>query len=211
MVREVNMKKSMLLSITLLFMFYGTGFAGAPHQIGKFVLGKHISNYKEMVIMEPSMPIRHQKYLHELETRKLEGFKSGYIWIGKCSEPGRIVRIKLKYLDSTKKFYNLLLKRFKEKFGEPSEWRGDPFHVVIAWKWSFIDKEGHHISLILQHNTKDQEEKLGNSVKLTMINMIQEERLCYEKKSAVSGEHMKVQPHEAKNKMPSSWDLFVPR
>ncbi len=205
------MKKSMILSIALLFMFHSTGFAGTPHQIGEFVLGKHISDYKKMVKMESTIPIRHQEYLHELETGKLEGFKSGYIWIGNCSEPGRIVRIKLKYFDSTKKFYNLLLKRFKEKFGEPSEWRGDPFHVVIAWKWSFIDKEGNHISLILQHNTKDQEEKMGNSVKLTTTNMIEEERLCYEKKSDESGTHMTMQPHEAKNKAPVNWDLFIPR
>jgi hypothetical protein len=63
----------------------------------------------------------------------------------------------------------------------------------------------------LQHNTKDQEEKMGNSVKLTTTNMIEEERLCYEKKSDESGKHMKMQPHEAKNNMPINWDLFIPR
>jgi len=205
------MKKSMILFIILFFMFHGMGFAGAPHQIGEFVLGKHIKDYKEIVKMESALPIRHQKYLHELEAKEMEGFKSGYIWIGNCSEPGQIVRIKLKYLDSTKKFYNLLLKRFKKKFGEPSEWRGDPVHVVIAWKWSFIDKESNHISLVLQHNTKDQEEKMGNSVKLTTTNMIEEERLCYEKESDESGKHMKRKAHEAKKKVPINWDLFVPR
>jgi len=71
------MKKSMILSIIMFFMFHGMGVAGAPHQIGEFVLGKHISDYKKMVKMESTIPIRQQEYLHELETRKLEGFKSG--------------------------------------------------------------------------------------------------------------------------------------
>jgi len=63
----------------------------------------------------------------------------------------------------------------------------------------------------LQHNTKDQEEKMGNSVKLTTTNMIEEERLCYEKKFDESGKPIKMQPREAKNNMPINWDLFIPR
>lgn len=204
------MKKQTILSILLLFVFSGMCFADAPHQVGGFVLGKHIKDYKEIVKMESALSIRHQEYLHELETKKVEGFKTGYIWIGNCSKPGGIVRIKLKYLDSTKKFYDLLLERFKKKFGEPSEWRGDAFHVVIAWKWSFIDKENNQISLILQHNTKDQEEKIGNSVKLSMTNMIEEERRCYEKKTHESRKPMNMQRHESKNKAPINWDLLVP-
>ena len=205
------MKKQIILFIMLLFIFHGMCFADAPHRIGKFVLGKYIKEFNEMVKMETALPIRHQEYLHEVETKELEGFKSGYIWIGNCSEPGRIVRIKLKYLDPTKKFYNLLLEQFKKRFGEPSEWRGDPFHVVIAWKWSFIDNENNRISVILQHNTKDQEEKIGNSVKLTMTNAIEEERLCYEKKFSQSPKHKRMQKHAGKKKTPVNWDLLLPR
>ena len=78
----------------------------------------------------------------------------------------------------------LTLKRFKQRFGEPSEWQGDPFHIVIDWKWSFTDKDGNSISLHLQHNTQDMEEKLGNTVKLSMTNAIEAERDCFEKKIA---------------------------
>ncbi|UCD32394.1 MAG: hypothetical protein JSV38_00360 [Desulfobacterales bacterium] len=205
------MKKSMMLSIILFFMFHGIGLADAPKGVGGFVLGKHIKEYKQMLKMETATSIRNQQYIHELETKEIAGFKTGYISFGNCSELGRIVRIKLKYLNSTKKFYNSLLKRFKKKFGEPSEWRGDPFHVVIAWKWSFIDNDNNRISLILQHNTKDQEEKMGNSVKLNMTNLIEEERLCYEKKSDESGTSLKSKTHETKNKLPINWDLFIPR
>ncbi len=59
---------------------------------------------------------------------------------------------------------------------------GDPFHIMIAWKWSFTDKDGNNISLILQHNTRDEEEKQGNAVKMTMWNLMLEEERCFEKK-----------------------------
>ena len=91
------------------------------------------------------------------------------------------------------------------------EWRGDPFHIVIAWKWSFTDNDNNRISLILQHNTKDQEEKMGNSVKISMTNKIEEERLCYEKGFSKSEEKMRKQKHAGKKKGPVNWDLFVPR
>jgi hypothetical protein len=53
---------------------------------------------------------------------------------------------------------------------------------VIAWKWSFTDTDGNNISLILQHNTRDEEEKQGNAVKMTMWNLLFEEDHCFEQK-----------------------------
>ena len=56
---EAIMKKRMILFIVLLFAFYGMCFADAPHQIGGFVLGKHIKDYKDLVNMESAMIRRH--------------------------------------------------------------------------------------------------------------------------------------------------------
>jgi len=156
--------------------------AQAPSQIGGFVLGGNISEYKDRVKMETAMPIRYAEYLTEVETNPINGFKSGLISYGNCAVPGRILRVKLKYAESTKKFYKALLKHYKARFGEPLEWRGDPFHVLIAWKWSFTDSKHNQISMILQHNTKDEEEKLGNAVKITLTNFLEQERICFEKK-----------------------------
>lgn len=183
--------------------------AQVPHQVGGFVLGKDIADYKEMVRMETSLPIRHMEYLKEVEIKEMEGFKSGLICYGTCEVPGRIVRIKLKYADSTKKFYEALLERFKERFGEPTEWRGDSFKVVIAWKWSLTDSENNKISLTLQHNTKDVEEKMGNSVKLTISNFMEEEHLCFEKRHLETRERPGKQEAKARGKV--DWDRFVPR
>lgn len=94
------------------------------------------------------------------------------------------------------------------RFGEPDKWRGDPFHVVVAWKWSFVDKDGNDISLILQHNNRDEEEKMGNSIKLTMWNLMQAEERCFEKQST---ENLKPDYSRYHENAPIDWDRFIPR
>lgn len=206
------MKRNAILLVNMaFFLFSSISLAQAPHQVAGFTLGRDISKYTEMVKMDTALPIRHMEYLKEVEIKKVEGFKSGLIWYGTCARPGRIVRVKLKYADTTKKFYKKLLELFKERFGEPTEWRGDAFHVVIAWKWSFTDRENNHISMILQHNTKDQEEKRGNAVKLTVWNFIEEERICFEKKYPASQRKPRERAHGKRGRGPVNWDLLVPR
>jgi hypothetical protein len=193
------------------FLFPGISLAQAPHQVGGFTLGKNIADYTEMLNMDSALPMRHMEYLKEVEIKEMEGFKSGLIWYGTCARPGQIVRIKLKYADSTKKFYRKLLELCKERFGEPTEWRGDAFRVVIAWKWSFTDSENNHISMILQHNTKDEEEKKGNVIKLTLWNLMEEEHLCFEKKHPELRKKSRKQGHGKRGRGPVNWDRFVPR
>ena len=118
-----------------------------------------------------------------METVPLKGYKTALVLYGTCIKPARIVRLKFKYADSSKAFYEELLKRFKQLYGDPDEWRGDAFHVVLAWKWSFMDEHNNDISLILQRNTRDEEEKEGNAVKLTMWNLMRAEARCFESQS----------------------------
>ena len=137
--------------------------------------------------MQTKMPLRRSKSIDEIEVRDLKGFKYGLIWVGNCIAPNRIVSIRMKYADSAKKFYDELLERFKQRFGEPSEWRGDPFHIVISWKWSFVDDQKNRISIILEHNKRDEDETVGNTVKMTMWNLIEEERNCENRKIPRTG------------------------
>ena len=147
-------KLSLSLIALIILIFSGVCFAEVPHEIAGFVLGKNIDEIKDRLDMSTALPVRHRESLREVEIKTMEGFKSGLITYGTCAKPGQIVRIKLKYTETSKKFYETLLKRFKKKFGEPNEWRGDPFHIFLDWKWAFIDKDGNRISLHLQHNTK---------------------------------------------------------
>ncbi len=197
-----------LVALMLLLPAAGHALAGAPHEVAGFVLDTDISLYKDRVDMHTAMPVRYREYLKEVQISHVPGFKTGIITYGTCAFPNRIVKIRLKYLDSSKDFFEELLEKFKERFGRDPEWRGDPFNVVIAWKWSFVDKNGNRISLILQHNVLNEEQKMGNVVKLSMRNLIDAERVCFEKK------HPRKQGATEKEKIqrgPEFWRHCIPR
>lgn len=207
------MKKRLLFFTILSFLWVaGICLAGeAPHQVSVFVLNRDISDFKDYVIMETALPIRHMENIEEVEIKPIEGIKSGLIAYATCTAPGHIVRIKLKYKESGKKFFENLLKRIKRKYGEPAEYRGDPFHILIAWKWSFIDKDGNRISLTLQHNAQDAEQKRGNAIKLTMTNLIEEDQRCYKQKALDHREKVRQRDWKVMKPDLSGWDLFMPR
>jgi hypothetical protein len=199
--------------ILTLFFFIPAGAvaADAPHQVGGFVLDEDIVKFEDRIILDTALPVRYAENFEEVEIKFIRGFKSGLIAYGTCDQPGHIVRIKLKYADSSEKFYKDLLKRFKKRFGEPDEYRGDPFKIVDAWKWSFIDEQNHHISLILQHNTKDEEEKMGNAVKLTDTTQMEKDIQCYKKKQLDYRERLRQRELKAAKPATDVWELFVPR
>lgn len=207
------MKKHWFIFIALVLLtITGTGFAGdAPHQVSVFKLNSNIADVKDYVIMETALPIRHRENIEEVEIKPIEGLKSGLIAYATCAAPGHIVRIKLKYKDSSKKFYEKLLDRIKDKYGDPSEYRGDPFHILISWKWSLVDKDGNRISMTLQHNSMDTEEKVGNAIKLTMTSLVQEDQRCYEVKALDQRQKLRQQERKLMTTGLTGWDRFVPR
>jgi hypothetical protein len=196
----------------LLFAFAPIlALAGAPHQLGGFVLNQDIKAFEDRVIMDTALPVRYAENIEEVEIKPTEGFKSGLIAYGTCSKPGHIVRIKLKYADSSKQFYNDLLKQYKKRFGEPDEYQGDAFRVVIAWKWSFTDEQNHKISLILQHNAMDEDAKIGNAVKMTDTTLLEEDLECYKLKKLDSRERLRQRKWESVNPGDTGWDRYLPR
>ena len=206
--------KKILLFIALLAFLWAAGIclAGeAPHQISVFVLNRDIADFKDYIIMETALPIRHMENIEEVEIKPIQGIKSGLIAYATCTAPGHIVRIKLKYQDSSKKFFENILKQFKKKYGEPDEYRGDAFHIFIAWKWSFTDKDGNRIGLTLQHNSQDPEEKMGNAVKLTMTNLVEEDKQCHKLKGRDPREKLRQRDWKVVDPGLTGWDLYVPR
>ncbi len=180
--------------------------AGAPRGIAGIVLGETIDTCREDLQMETELPIRYKPYLKEVQIKATPGFKSGLVIYENCHAPGRIVRIKMKYADSSKSFYEALLKRFKQRFGSDMEWRGDPFHIVQAWKWRFIDDQGRQISLILQHNKMDEDQKKGNAIKLTYYDAMNQAEACYRTK------HPMETAYESKGSDGRvDWDALIPR
>ncbi len=189
----------------------GAGEPSTPQAIGPFALGQDLSELAPAVRMESVLPLRYQEYLNEVAIQPLAGFKSGLITYGLCAQPGKVVRIKLKYSDNSRKFYDALLERIKQRFGRPTEYNGDPFHIVISWKWSFVDAAGKRISLNVAHNTSEEEEKFGNTIKLTVGSAIKKERDCFLRRNPA------VRKREADRRIPlkemssEDWERLVPR
>lgn len=177
------MKKIIFCTLLLLFARGPNSvWADAPHEIAGFALGGYMHDFKDRVESDTVIPVRYLESLKEVEAKEVKGFKTGLVYYTTCIQPSRIVRLKFKYADNSKRFFDELLRRYRAQLGKPDEWRGDPFHIVIAWKWRFTDKDNNRISLVLQHNTRDEEEKQGTAVKMTMWNLMLEEDRCFEKK-----------------------------
>ncbi len=193
------MKYSVLFSLLLMSNISN---AQTPTSIGGFVLNTDVKQYKSFLKDETTLPIRFMEGISEVEIRRRPGFKSGYIAYGNCAEPGKIVRIKLKYKESSKSFFEELLEAYEDKFGKP-KWLGDPFHVISTWKWSFEDGDS-RVSIYLQHNLSDKEEKLGNSVKMTMLNLLQDENDCF---AAQNPDFRKAKPQNGQSGSVSFADL----
>lgn len=204
-------KYAHILLIVLIVLIAATSSAEVPYQVGPFRLNRALTDCEKYIDMNSALPVRYMEYLHEAEIRPLKGYKSGLIAYSICETPGRIVRIKLKYADSSKNFFDALCKRIESRYGKSVEYRGDPFHIVIAWKWSFVDKDNNRISLILQHNTRDEEEKMGNSIKLTLTSLMEQYQSCYEDKLAQSRGKESAAAQQMEIPGLSGWDLFVPR
>jgi hypothetical protein len=184
--------------------------AEAPHELAGFILGGKLNAHMQNIRPDSTLPVRYLESLKEVETKDIPGYKTGLISYTTCTTPSRIVRIKFKYADASKTFYDALLKRFKKRFGEPDEYRGDPFHIVIAWKWAFMDENNNDISLILQHNTRDEEEKKGNSIKMTLWSLLKEELRCFEEKHPESAGSKSADFKFDKTKS-INWDRFIPQ
>jgi hypothetical protein len=167
-----------------------------PHEISGFRLGASIDQYEF---------ISAYNYLKVMTVEDIGGFRKGEIWYGTCDRPGEVVRIKMKYHDSSREFYDRLLKSFKEKFGDPDEFTGDAFGIVLDWKWRFTDKDGKYITLSLQHNLKNIDENIGNMVKLTMPDRMEAERLCFNRR------YERKKPDIPAAMLSREWENMIPR
>lgn len=167
-----------------------------PQEINGIRLGASIDEYEFLT---------YNNYVKEVIINDIGGFRRGEISYGTCDRPGEIIRIKMKYKDSSRKFYNELLTRYRQKFGKPDEFTGDAFGIVLEWKWRFTDKDGRYITLSLQHNQKNIDENIGNMVKLTMPDRIVAERECFLKQCQVD---QKACPAAM---MEESWENMIPR
>ncbi len=186
----------------ILSLFYPFAVSGksAPREIGGIALGSKVDSYPEIV---------QSNFLKDVVVTDWHGFRKGVISYGTCRYDGIILKIDMKYDDRSKEFFNTILTKFRENFGEPASWNGDSFGVMFAWKWNFIDSEQNQVSLTLQHNGKNSNETLGNVVKLSYPDKIEEERLCF---ADVCEQHKeKTDENRLRELKKTGWSYFIPR
>jgi len=206
------MQKLLVAAALAVAMAAVAAFAGEiPLSVAGFTLGQPIETVADRVIMETALPVRYMENLNEVEIRSIEGFKSGLIAFGTCRQPPMIVRIKLKYEDGSIELFEELLRRFKKKYGDPTEYMGDPFRVFISWKWSFTDAGENRISLTLQHNLQDEDEKMGNALKLTLHNRLEDDARCFKENRLERRAPLRQQRAPSGKAGTPAWDLFVPK
>ncbi len=194
--------KHAALFLACLFILAPPCLAGqAPLSIGGISLGVPLNTVKDKLDIQSSLPIRYFESVTETVVKPLPGFKSGLVCHGSCAAPGLIVRLKFKYQDPSRVFFDQILLQYKKRFGEPGEWKGDAFGLIHAWKWTFTAQNGHAVSLILQHNEKAEDEKLGNAVKLTDMTLWDAERACFDKSRTDTPDAP----------LPENWDPLLPR
>lgn len=168
--------KKITLFFCLLVLVQSSVLAGeirVPSRVGGFTLNTQIKDYGVS---------SHENYLKEVIFIDLEGFRKGFITYGTCNKPGEILRIKLKYRDRSYEFFEQLLEKYQESFGEKPKFTGGAFGNVKSWKWSFTNDQGQRVTLVLQHNLKDSDESVGNMLKLTLPDLMNAERTCFNKK-----------------------------
>lgn len=171
-----------------------------PHKIAGIELGTSVEAYPDFEF---------SNFLKEIVVMDWHGFRKGVISYGICHSPGVIVRLQMKYEDSSKEFFDTLFKRYKQKFGTPSIWKGDSFGIKHIWKWQFVDDQGRQVNMILQHNLQDENASIGNQVKLYLPELMEEEHLCFlrECEEAENSEALRRKQELKK----SGWEYLIPQ
>ncbi|WP_415718495.1 hypothetical protein [Maridesulfovibrio sp.] len=155
--------------------------SNAPESVAGITIGNNISTIKSIVEMNSATSPWQEEFIKRVALKDIEGYKGGYVVIGDCKRKDIILRMKLKYQDSSMEFFNKIYAKIEKRFGKPNDWRGNPFGTLKVWKWSLGDADG-NVSLILQHFSGDDDSiTKGNSIRLSRPSWIKDEMECWEK------------------------------
>ncbi len=167
------------LILFLCLMMPASARANMPMSLAGISLGADISTVHHCCKRSTDILLAEERHLNEIQLKPqfVPGIKSGTVAYANCAQKGQVVRIKLKFDNPSRSFYDDLLNRYEKHFGKPEEWRGDPFQKVVSWKWSFKNDIGQRVGLELTHSN-DEDYKMGNFVKLTLRSLWEEENAC---------------------------------
>lgn len=111
------MKKTVVTGLVLALLFTAAPLmAGqnAPESVAGFTIGKNISSVRSLLQMDSQASPWQEEYLKRIAIRELEGYRGGYLVIGNCKRKDIILRMKLKYDDSSMDFFNQLYSKIEK-------------------------------------------------------------------------------------------------
>jgi hypothetical protein len=173
--------RAVSLALAAFFVWSGACLAhSAPLEIAGIKLGADKNGYEDKIDAVNHLTDISHPYVTVAAIKPVPGFRSGYVAYGNCVDRGRIVRVKMNYEDGSKDFFEKILAALKKRYGEPREWRGNPFGSLRVWKWTLADPALGEISMVLQHYTGDDESfTRGNSIRIGASRLLKAEQECY--------------------------------
>jgi len=155
----------------------------APLEIAGLRLGANIAVYEGRTGEGKAETDITRPYLKTKVLKDSPGFRSGYVTYGDCASPGRVERVKMNYMDESKEFFEKVLAVLSQRYGQPQQWRGNPFGSLLVWKWCLKDPQLGDISLILQFYSGDDDSfTKGNSIRLSATDLLAQEQACHGRK-----------------------------
>jgi hypothetical protein len=202
-------------SVALLCLILALGWAiparavDAPGELAGLRLGDTVEAAGAKLRPSPESRECRRSGLSMVPVAPLPGFRSGYVDVGECVQPGRIVRIKMHYADDSLKFFNTILAALKKRYGEPTQWRGNAFGTLRTWKWGLRAADGSRVSVIIMHYAGDDDAFTeGNSIRIAAPEMVRKELNCQEARQAGA----KPAPVQSDaHGRPLDLDWFLPR
>ncbi|MFH1914933.1 MAG: hypothetical protein ABIK45_11750 [Pseudomonadota bacterium] len=197
------MKKQIVLAFLALMLAAAPCLAGElPLTLAGFTLGQDMARY-ESHCEGPALVIPDIPFLTEvnLAADAVPGVRGGSLTHGNCLDDRKLVRIKLKFHDSSQKFFNTLVTEYTARFGKPDSYQGDTFRNVIAWQWDF-SRDGEAVSVMVMWS-RDMEMRPGVSIKMTLESSVEAEYGCF---TTASDKQVRRGPTAIR-----SLDDFIPR
>lgn len=177
------MRIAALTAVLLLATAFASLAQDAPLELAGIRLGTDVKEYPGKIVTGTADTDLNRQYLSTLALSPIPGFRSGYVTFGACDSPGRIARIKMNYDDDSMAFYEKVLAAMKARYGEPKQWRGNPFGTLRIWKWSLKDPALGDISIILQrYSGEDDSFTKGNSIRIAATGLLEKEHACFRRK-----------------------------
>jgi hypothetical protein len=159
--------------------------ADPPLTLSGITLGEEAARHKDRLQPAKERVVEGAPWLRRIPVKDDRYFTGGYVLVGACATPGRVVRIKMHYRDPSLDFFRSISGDLLRRYGDPTEYKGDFDGRTMGNKWSFSDGQTRPMSLILQRSeAEDPEIGTGNTIKLTNWGLLEAERTCWQERQA---------------------------